>query len=232
VTSPWSDLASEVIRRAALDQAHRHGPFEVTSDDERQRQREIDDDNRVWLRPILRELGWPWRTAIGAAAADGFWLLVQHCNDAALMEEALVPLRLALRADEVRRDHFAMLEDRLRVVRGRKQLYGSQLRRFGDVAIEPFPIERPAYVEQRRATVDLPPLSWHIASLRNRTGGRIHGLRCERCGVRRWFRGVSVTTTGFVIAEDSDRRRYELPAVVEWICSYCRSISSATLRGP
>jgi len=51
----------------------------------------------------------------------------------------------------------ATLEDRLRLLAGRKQIYGTQFRRGGDGKVELAPMEDSAHADLRREGAALPP---------------------------------------------------------------------------
>jgi hypothetical protein len=58
-----------------------------------------------------------------------------------------------------------VLEDKVRLQSGRKQLYGSQLRTVGGNLV-PAPIEDSTHVDVRRDAAGLPPLRQAMCSLR------------------------------------------------------------------
>jgi hypothetical protein len=65
--------------------------------------------------------------------------------------------------DEALPADVAVLEDRVRLQSGRKQLYGTQLRRVGDRLV-PAPTEDSAHVDMRRDAAGLPPLDAAICA--------------------------------------------------------------------
>lgn len=56
----------------------------------------------------------------------------------------------------------------MRIADGLPQLYGTQLRRVNDSALEPLPIEDPDHVDERRAAFGLGPLRDYVAPARVR----------------------------------------------------------------
>ncbi len=60
---------------------------------------------------------------------------------------------------------MAVLEDRLRLLSGRKQIYGTQLRRTAS-GLTLAPIEDSAHVDLRRDAADLPPLAQALCAAR------------------------------------------------------------------
>jgi hypothetical protein len=62
----------------------------------------------------------------------------------------------------------AMLEDRILVFSGKKQIYGTQMDWDENGLMNPFPIEDPETIDERRDVVGLEPLKDNIKRLRTR----------------------------------------------------------------
>jgi hypothetical protein len=58
---------------------------------------------------------------------------------------------------------IAVLEDRVRVLAGNNQLYGTQMD-FVNGKYVPLPIEDSSRVNRRRESVHLPPLAWSVCN--------------------------------------------------------------------
>lgn len=118
--------------------------------------------------PRLRTLAgtrgsaWPTRSVVGASGVRALWILAQR--DTALQRVALHRM-MESGPDEALPADVAVLEDRVRLQSGRKQLYGSQLRMMNGVLV-PAPIEDSAHVDMRRDAAGLPPLRQAICGLR------------------------------------------------------------------
>jgi hypothetical protein len=82
------------------------------------------------------------------------WIIAQR--DTALQRTVLHRM-MESGPDEALAADVAVLEDRVRLQSGRKQLYGSQLRLVGGKLV-PAPIEDSAHVDMRRDAAGLPPL--------------------------------------------------------------------------
>ena len=108
------------------------------------------------LRTLAATRGstWPTRSVVGAAGVRAVWLLAQR--DTALQRTVLHRM-MESGPDEALAADVAVLEDRVRLQSGRKQLYGSQLR-IVNGKLAPAPIEDPAHVDMRRDAAGLPPL--------------------------------------------------------------------------
>jgi hypothetical protein len=108
-----------------------------------------------------RQSPWPTRSVVGPAGFRAAWLIAQR--DTALLRTALHRMMEAGPEESLPAD-VALLEDRIRVQSGRKQLYGTQLRRVG-AALVPAPMEDSAHVDMRRDAAGLPPLRIALCSM-------------------------------------------------------------------
>jgi hypothetical protein len=97
-------------------------------------------------RPLRR-----FRLDEGAEAA---WLIAQHSPDQQFMAECLERLRAAVEAADASPANLAYLEDRVRMLRAEPQLYGTQFIEK-DGTYEPWPIEDPDGLDERRAAICL-----------------------------------------------------------------------------
>lgn len=118
----------------------------------------IDNANMKRLAQIIDTYGWPGVRFAGAASQTAF-LVLQHA-DGASQRKYLPQLRAAVERKDALGSSLAMLEDRVRVADGKRQLYGTQLKtdplRFD-------PIEDEAHLEERRRSVGLPPMKEYAA---------------------------------------------------------------------
>lgn len=128
-------------------------------------QREIDKQNLERLRQIVAERGWPGQSLVGARAAMGAFLIVQHA-DLDAQREYLPIIRAAAEAGELQGQAVAFLEDRVLLAEGRKQVYGTQVKRnASNGQFEPLPIEDEANVDARRAARGMSPLEEYLRNL-------------------------------------------------------------------
>jgi hypothetical protein len=117
--------------------------------------KQVDTDNRAWLKGVLAEHGWPMRTRVGERAPRAAWLMVQHAGlDRAFQKECLALMEKAVAADEVNGKDLAYLTDRVLVGEGKPQRYGTQFTEK-DAVMVPQPMEDPERVDARRASVGL-----------------------------------------------------------------------------
>jgi hypothetical protein len=118
--------------------------------------------SRLRTLAATRGSAWPTRSVVGASGVRALWILAQR--DTALQRVALHRM-MESGPDEALPADVAVLEDRVRLQSGRKQLYGSQLRTLNGT-LAPAPIEDSAHVDMRRDAAGLPPLRQAMCSLR------------------------------------------------------------------
>ena len=118
--------------------------------------------SRLRTLAATRGSAWPTRSVVGASGVRAVWILAQ--GDTALQRVALHRM-MESGPDEALPADVAVLEDRVRLQSGRKQLYGSQIRTVNG-ALAPAPIEDSVHVDMRRDAAGLPPLRQSMCSLR------------------------------------------------------------------
>jgi hypothetical protein len=132
-------------------------------------------------------------------------MLIQHSSDLGLMLAALPYVERDLR-DAGYSESYALLFDRLQVMQGKPQRYGTQMARLPNGEAIVLPVEDLESVDERRRSIGLPPLGvprrrgevplrrQAPAALgrRGRLGGVVRGRRrlpVGRLGFRSLIRG-------------------------------------------
>lgn len=127
-----------------------------------QRMHEKDSMNLIIVCRILDERGWLGDDIVGRGGNTTLFLVIQHA-DIATQEKYLPMMRDAVSKGNARGSDLALLEDRVRMRRGKRQLYGSQIGRdpaTGEHYLSP--LEDPDHVDERRASVGLGPLADYL----------------------------------------------------------------------
>lgn len=161
------ELRAELIEMDEYDQAVR---AELAADGSlfegyHPRMAAVHDANAARLREIIAEFGWPTESLVGAEGAKAAHRIVQHSiNHPEFMRECRQLLDEASMKGEVPRWQFAYIDDRIRAFEGLPQRYGTQWR-DGAEGLEPYPIEDPDHVDERRAALGLPSLDELRASM-------------------------------------------------------------------
>jgi hypothetical protein len=151
-------LGDELVRMGKEDQRHR---TETTIP--WREQNAIDERNMKRLEEIIAQYGWPGRSLVGNEAALAAFLILQH-TDLSRQKKYFGFVKNAALKGEVPRSAAAMLEDRILMGEGKKQIYGTQLRSGPDTGgkLVLHLIDDEANVDVRRAAVGLKPLAEYL----------------------------------------------------------------------
>ena len=114
---------------------------------------DIDADNQKKIRGILNKYGWIEQSKIGTKAAEAFFYTIQH-SDTTLMIKWFPEFKKLADNGEADKVECAMMEDRLLMWKGEKQIYGTQAAVFSaDKKVAIWPIEDPKNVNARRKKI-------------------------------------------------------------------------------
>lgn len=132
------------------------------------RMEEVHRRNGQQLLTIIAEHGWPGRRLVGKRGSAAAWLVLQHAiSMPSLQRRGLELLRTGATNGDVEPAQVAMLEDRIRVFEGKKQIYGTQYDWDDRGEMSPYPIEDPGGVDERRRAMGLPPLEENTRRMRD-----------------------------------------------------------------
>jgi hypothetical protein len=117
-----------------------------------------DSINVVKVTKILDTYGWLGIETVGSAGNMALFLVIQHA-DQSIQEKYLPMMRDAVKNGKAQSSRLALLEDRVALKQGKKQIFGSQIHRDNATG-KSFvaPIEDEPNVNKRRASVGLEPL--------------------------------------------------------------------------
>ncbi|MCW3124358.1 MAG: hypothetical protein JWO03_16 [Bacteroidetes bacterium] len=122
-----------------------------------------DSINRVKVCGIIDKCGWLGKDIIGQNGNTTLFLVIQHA-DLSVQKKYLPVLREAVKKGSARGSDLALMEDRMALRTGRKQIYGSQISMYeGDSFYCVCPLEDPDNVDKRRAAVGLRPMSVYLS---------------------------------------------------------------------
>jgi hypothetical protein len=111
---------------------------------------------RLTALAATRGSTWPTKSVVGASATHAVYLLA--LRDTGFARAALHRMMEA-GPDESPAADVAALEDHMRLVWGRKQLYGTQFRAGANGALVLSPMEDSAHADMRREGAGLPPFA-------------------------------------------------------------------------
>ncbi|HZF40345.1 MAG TPA: DUF6624 domain-containing protein [Blastocatellia bacterium] len=174
--SPNEAVRRELVKMGDDDQKHRQEMMDLmnrlaSSDSEKvakkwkqavEQQNALDSRNQQRLDEIVKEHGWPKRSVFGEDASGVAFLVVQHA-DLDYQKKYLSLIKEAVAQKEARQSDLAMLEDRILIREGKKQIYGTQLRLNQKTQLmELYPIEDEENVDARRVGAGLGPLAQYV----------------------------------------------------------------------
>lgn len=128
--------------------------------------------NAQRLDEIIHDIGWPSPARTSPETCDAAWLIVQHAISLPDFQRRM--LALIEQSNDVPAWQAAYLADRIRVLEGRPQIYGTQFDWDDAGNLSPRPIENPEGVNERRASVGLGTIEDKTEELRQhaRTEGQ------------------------------------------------------------
>ena len=124
--------------------------------------RQKDSINLIKVTAILDKFGWLGSDVVGGQGNSTLFLVIQH-SDQKTQEKYLPMMREAVKNGKAAGSSLALLEDRVALGQGKKQIYGSQIHRdqkTGKYFVAP--IEDEFNVNKRRASVGLEPLEDYV----------------------------------------------------------------------
>jgi hypothetical protein len=128
---------------------------------------EKDSQNQIKVTAILDKYGWLGADIVGEQGNSALFLVIQHSN-ISMQEKYLPMMKEAVKNEKAFGGNLALLEDRIALQKGKRQIYGSQISRNKETQLYYVrPLTDPDNVDKRRAEVGLPPLAeylehWHL----------------------------------------------------------------------
>jgi len=121
--------------------------------------------NTIKIKNIIDEYGCITISRFGEKISHYAWLLVQHANHNIALQKQCLSLMI-LSNDVLLRD-IAYLTDRIAILQGKKQLYGTQFdpnTLSGEYS--PYPIKYSKTIDKRRAKMQLEPIAKYKEHMR------------------------------------------------------------------
>lgn len=125
---------------------------------------EKDSINLIKIKKVLDERGWLGADVIGDQGNSTLFLVIQH-SDLVTQEKYLPMMREAVKKGNANSSSLALLEDRVALRKGEKQIYGSQVGRDQETGeFYVLPLVDPDNVDKRRTEVGLEPIQDYISN--------------------------------------------------------------------
>jgi hypothetical protein len=122
----------------------------------------VDKINQNKVKTILDKYGWLGPEIIGKQGNATLFLVIQH-SDLATQIKYLPMMQDAVKNHIASPSSLALLEDRINLGNGKRQIYGSQIGTNPETKLNyVLPLEDPDNVDKRRAEVGLEPLADYV----------------------------------------------------------------------
>ena len=186
----WNNLVTEMQKEVSKKEANYDKPLQTTllaifDDDQMIRQQFItaqkefghdskkvdslgtimilkDSINLIKVTEILDNYGWMGIHKIGGQANQTLFLVIQH-SDLKTQQKYLPMMREAVKTNNASASSLALLEDRVALEEGKRQIYGSQIGYDEDTEKSyVLPLQDPENVDKRRMKVGLEPMSVYV----------------------------------------------------------------------
>jgi hypothetical protein len=136
---------------------------------------QTDEENRIAAKAIFEEYGFPSFKLVGKEKSHEYWIIVLNCDaDVDFQLAVLKVMDKLIQKDDADANDYAYLSDRVRINLGMKQVYGTQLR-FNETSqsYEPYELNMPEEVDQRRAELKLITLANYIQIVNKKSEGTL-----------------------------------------------------------
>ena len=125
---------------------------------------QTDSANLIKIKEILDTRGWLGANIIGGQGNSTLFLVIQHA-DLETQEKYLPMMREAVKQGNASPGSLALLEDRVALRQGKRQIYGSQIGRDPETGEHyVLPLTDPENVNERRKEVGLGPIEDYISN--------------------------------------------------------------------
>jgi hypothetical protein len=127
----------------------------------------VHDENAALLTRVFDDIGWPGRREYGDDGAGAAFLILQHAiGHPTLQRRGLALILDAIPEGQANPLDAAYLSDRIAIFEGREQSFGTQFDWDANGQLSPAPTRDPETLDERRASVGLPPIAETIAHMR------------------------------------------------------------------
>jgi len=122
----------------------------------------VDRSNLRYVTEMIERFGWISYDTIGFNANQALFLVIQHA-DSLTQEKYLPVMKLAVKQNRAMGHDLALLEDRVLIRRGEKQIYGTQVNcDNAGLSCQVLPIADEKNVDVRRKQIGLQPLAVYL----------------------------------------------------------------------
>ncbi len=119
--------------------------------------------NLITIKNYFKTNGFPGIKENGKETSLHFWLIVQHGdNDVSFQEKVLIAMKKELKFNNVNKQNYAYLYDRVQKNKNMPQLYGTQMIWDSKGKHYPYKLKFPEKVNELRKEMGLEPLEEYL----------------------------------------------------------------------
>ncbi len=123
--------------------------------------------NAAALHKIIERIGYPTARRVGAEASEAAWLVIQHSiGQPEFMKKCAAFLEKAVNEKQADAKQLAYLTDRIAVLEGKAQIYGTQFEWDANGELSASPFDDLEKVNQRRKSIGLNSLAEQTETIR------------------------------------------------------------------
>ncbi|HMP32102.1 MAG TPA: hypothetical protein PKD85_21025 [Saprospiraceae bacterium] len=131
---------------------------------------EIHEANAHKLNAILDKIGYPTEEKVGKEASESAWMIIQHAISLpSFMRKCADLLENAVAEGNANKLHLASLQDRIAILEGQPQRYGTQFDWDENGVLNPNPYDDVHLVNERRNALGLCTLEEQTQRIRERS---------------------------------------------------------------
>lgn len=132
------------------------------SQDGRAAIRQMNTRHLTTVDSLITQYGYPGKTLVGQPTNQVAFMVIQQSNNRATHEKYLAMIRESAMKGELDRASAAFLTDQVKVQKGEKQVYATQIRINNAGQRELYPVDDEADIEKLRKEMDLEPLPVYL----------------------------------------------------------------------
>lgn len=162
----WGPLLVEAARRDMQTRARLAASGELFNGYHPEMEK-VHDENAALLMRVFDDIGWPGRREYGDDGAGAAFLILQHAiGHPELQRRGLALILDAIPEGQANPLDAAYLADRIAIFEGGAQTFGTQFDWDTNGQLSPAQVRDPQTLDERRASVGLPPMAETIAHMR------------------------------------------------------------------
>lgn len=154
----YQEIAEKIIGLKNADLALREKLIQngELSDGYSPEMKELHNCNAKILNEIIDMIGYPTREKVGNEASEAAWLVIQHAiEQPKFMKKCVKLLAVVVNENKISSKNLAYLTDRIAVLEGKPQLYGTQFDWDQNRELSPNDFDDLIKVNQRRESIGL-----------------------------------------------------------------------------